>query len=116
VVAVSGRVVPVSHPDWCLRHRCGFVVPPIMNEMLPRHRGDAVRIGDRSVGGLVVTYLSASTAQTQAPVVAVFATSPTRGAGSAALRLADVWRLARRLDDLLKRAGYDGEGDNDGRG
>jgi hypothetical protein len=90
------------------------VVPPIMNEMLPRHRGDAVRIGDRSVGGLVVTYLSASTGQ--APVVGVFATSPTRGAGSAALRLADVWRLARRLDDLLKRAGYDGEGDGDGRG
>nr|MDT0658850.1 hypothetical protein [Micromonospora sp. DSM 115978] len=108
---MSGRVVPVSHPDWCERQRCGFVVPPIMNEMLPRHRGDAVQIGDRRVGGLVVTYLSS--ADRQVPVVAVFARSPTRGVGSAALRLSEVWRLARRLDDLLTRVGYVPGGDDD---
>lgn len=101
----------VEHPVWCVRERCGFVVPPVMGEMLPRHRGMAPPIGDRRVGGHVVTYLSG--ADGHAPVVTVFAASPIRGKGSAALPMAEAWRLARRLDELLTQAGYrsvDGEG------
>ena len=56
----------------------------------------------------MVTYLSG--ADGHAPVVAVFAASPTLGKGSAALPLAEAWRLARRLDELLTQAGYEAVG------
>jgi hypothetical protein len=97
----------VAHPRWCVPECCGFVVPPVMGEMLPRHRGTALRIGDRRLGGHVVSYLSG--ADGHEPVVAVYASSPLRGAGSAALPLADAWRLARRVDELLTLADHPAE-------
>ena len=59
----------------------------------------------------MVAYLSGPDGRP--PVVGVFASSLSRGKGLAVLRLADVWELARRLDELLKQAGYQPSGGGD---
>lgn len=93
------------HPWWCQRPRCEFVNPPVLGLVLPRHRGAVERIGDRRPGsGSVMTWLMG---RPHHPLlVGINVASAGRGSGGAELRMADVWRLARRLDVLLADAGF----------
>lgn len=61
-------------------------------------------LGDRRGGGSVVVYLFAG--QAGPPMLGVHAAGRWRGSGAAVLRLVDVWRLARHLDNLLNQAGF----------
>ncbi|MEE6257981.1 hypothetical protein [Plantactinospora sonchi] len=61
-------------------------------------------LGDRRVGGSVAVFLFAPHAGL--PMVGLHAAGRWQGSGGAKLRLVDVWRLARHLDELLNRAGF----------
>lgn len=76
-----------------------------MGLVLPHHKGAVERIGDRRPGvGSVMTWLMG---RPHHPLrVGIHVASAERGSGGAELRLADVWRLARRLDALLADAGF----------
>jgi hypothetical protein len=93
-----------EHPSWCVKERCGYLVPPVMSHMLPRHRGAALRLGHPRAAGLVVAYLIGT--HGLPPVVGLHAAAPVWGSGTAELRLPDAWRLARHLDVLLTQAAF----------
>lgn len=98
------RLPEVTHPAWCVPQRCEFVVPPQMDHALRHHKGPVRILGDRRVGGSVAVYLFAP--HTGTPLVGLYAAGRWQGSGGAKLRLVDVWRLARHLDELLNRAGF----------
>jgi hypothetical protein len=103
----------VEHPAWCVKDRCGYLVPPLLAHMPRRHRSDVLRLGHARDNGLVVAYLAAT--HGLRPVVCLHAAAPLWGNGTAELRLPDAWYLARHLDGLVTAAGYrpnDGAGDD----
>lgn len=93
------------HPPWCVRKRCEFINPPSLGLVLPRHQGAVVPIGNRRPeSGAVMTWLMGRPGFPL--LVAVHAASRVRGSGGAELPVADAWRLARRLDQLVIDAGF----------
>ncbi|GAA3752656.1 hypothetical protein GCM10022225_41520 [Plantactinospora mayteni] len=82
---------------------------------LRHHKGPVRLLGDRRGGGAVAVYLFAG--QAGLPMLGVHAAGRFRGSGGAVLRLAEVWRLSRHLDDLLRQAGFKPppQGGDDGR-
>ncbi|WP_159079363.1 hypothetical protein ACN28C_04950 [Plantactinospora sp. WMMC1484] len=80
------------------------MVPPQTQHPLRHHKGPVRSFGDRRGGGNVVVYLFAG--QAGQPMIGLHAVGRWRGSGGAVLRLAEVWRLARHLDELLHQAGF----------
>jgi hypothetical protein len=94
----------VEHPAWCVKERCGYLVPPLLSHMPRRHRGAALRLGHARESGLVIAYLAAT--HGLPPVFGLHAAAPLWGTGTAELRLPDAWRLTRHLDELMTEVGY----------
>ena len=96
--------VKVPHPAWCVPHRCGHIVPPLMREMLRKHRSEQLQVGNLRAPGCVVSYLVG--VDGQAPTVTVHATSRMTARGWAELSLAETVQLIGQLQHLLTLAGY----------